>query len=86
MGRHGWESMTVREKLDAMKEIKDRNEQRAKEFAKMKVEQEKKYMLLVDLYVCGEISKEDFHRYIRKLRTNETTAQKNSTDNSTEGQ
>lgn len=61
--------MTIIEKLNLMKQIKARNEWREKEFAKMKAEQEERYMLLVDLYVYGEISKEDFHRYIKKLRS-----------------
>ena len=59
------------EKLKLQKEIERRNEERRKEFAKMKVEQEEKYMLLVDLYICGEMSEEDFHRHIRKLRAGE---------------
>lgn len=68
MDRKKFEPRTIIDKLNLMKRIKDRNEQRRKEFAKMKVEQEKKYMLLVDLYTNGDISEEDFHRYIRKLR------------------
>ena len=68
--------MTDLERLKLQKEIDRRNEERRKEFAKMKVEQEEKYMLLVDLYVCGEISKEDFHRYIKKLRASDKTSDK----------
>lgn len=76
MDRHDGKKMTMREKLESHKEIDRRNEQRQKEFANMKVEQEKEYMLLVDLYVYGEISKEDFHKYIKKLRASDKTSDK----------
>ena len=81
MVRHSWGSMTTREKLDAMKEIKARNEERAKAFAEMKARQEERYMRLVDLYVHGEISKEAFHRYLRKIRADETTEQETEQPN-----
>ena len=81
MDRHDWKSMTVREKLDAMDEIKVRNEQRAKAFAEMKIEQEEKYMRLVDLYAHGEISKEAFFRYLRNLRASEATEQETEQQN-----
>lgn len=73
--------MTNLERLKLQKEIDQRNEYRRREFANMKVEQEEKYMLLVDLYVYGEITKEELHRYIKKLRSNETTEQETEEQN-----
>ena len=58
-------------KLEQLKEIRRRNEQYEKTFAEMKVEQKRKYNLLADLYVNGEITKEDFHRYLKNLRTSD---------------
>ena len=58
-------------KLEQLKEIRRRNEQYEKTFAEMKVEQKRKYNLLADLYVNGEITKEDFHLYLKNLRTSD---------------
>ena len=75
MVRHDDGKMTMREKLEQHKEIDRRNEYRSKAFAEMKVEQEEKYMRLVDLYVHGEISKEAFFRYLRNIRANDKESQ-----------
>lgn len=56
--------MTTREKLELMKEIDQRNEQRRKEF----VEQEKNARdeKLLDLYLDGEITKEEMYKRIKE--------------------
>ena len=54
--------MTIREKLQLIKEIDQRNEERRKEF----VEKEKRNKKLFDMYVHGEISEEDFFRLYKK--------------------
>ena len=54
--------MTTREKLDLMKEMKERNEQRRKEFADKKAREEK----LLDMYLEGHITKEELYRRIKK--------------------
>lgn len=54
--------MSIREKLELMKEIARRNEQRRKEFAKKQARNEK----VLELYERGEISKEQFLRYYKK--------------------
>lgn len=58
--------MTTREKLELMKEIAQRNEQRRKEFveqeqAKKKARNEK----LLDMYLEGEITKEELYKRIK---------------------
>lgn len=54
--------MTIREKLELMKEIAQRNEERRKEFAKQQKRNEK----LFKMFERGEISEEDFFRYYKK--------------------
>ena len=56
--------MTTREKLDLMKQMEERNEQRRKDFA----EQEKKAReeKLLDLYLDGSITKEELYRKIKE--------------------
>ena len=56
--------MTTREKLELMKEIDQRNEQRRKEFA----EQEKKARdeKLLDMYLEGHITKEELYKRIKE--------------------
>ena len=56
--------MSTREKLELMKEIDQRNEQRRKEF----VEREKKArdMELLDKYLDGEITKEELYKRIKE--------------------
>ena len=53
--------MTTREKLELMKEIDQRNEQRRKEFAEKKARDEK----LFDMYLDGEITKEELYKRIK---------------------
>ena len=57
--------MTPREKLDLMKEINERNEQRSQEFIKEKKKRERNGKLF-DLLVNGEISREEFERLFQK--------------------
>ena len=57
--------MTPREKLDLMKEINERNEQRSQEFIKEKKKRERNVKLF-DLLVNGEISREEFERLFQK--------------------
>lgn len=54
--------MTIREKLQLIKEIDQRNEERRKEF----VENQKRNEKLCAMFVHGEISEEDFFRYYKK--------------------
>lgn len=56
--------MTIREKLELMKEIAQRNRERRKEY----LEQEKRERneKLFDMYVNGMISREEFERRIKK--------------------
>ena len=56
--------MTTREKLDLMKEINERNEQRRKEFAEKKKQDINKE--LFDMLVNGEITREEFERMFKK--------------------
>lgn len=53
--------MTIREKLESMKEIDQRNEQRRKEFVK-----QQKNEKLFELFERGKISKEDFLKYYQE--------------------
>ena len=59
-----YKKMTIREKLELMKEISQRNRERRKEY----LEQEKRERneKLFDLYVNGMISREDFERRIKE--------------------
>lgn len=54
--------MTTTEKLDHMKAMKERNEQRAREFAAKEAYNEK----LFELYVEGKISREEFETRFKK--------------------
>ena len=54
--------MSIREKLELMKEISRRNEQRRKEHARKKAINER----LVKRLERGEISEEEFLRYYRE--------------------
>lgn len=56
--------MSIREKLELMKQIDQQNEQRRKEF----VEQEKKARdeKLLDKYLDGEITKEELYKRIKE--------------------
>lgn len=56
--------MTTREKLDLMKQMEERNEQRRKEF----VAQEKKARdeKLLDKYLEGHITKEELYKRIKE--------------------
>lgn len=55
--------MTTKEKLKLMEEIDERNEQRRREFVEQKKTREKK---LLDTYIDGIISKEEFLKRIRE--------------------
>ena len=57
--------MTPREKLDLMKEINERNEQRRQEFIEEQKKQERNEKLF-DLYETGRISREEFERLFKK--------------------
>lgn len=54
--------MTTREKLDLMKQMEERNEQRRKEFAEKKARDEK----LLDMYLEGHITKEELYKRIKE--------------------
>lgn len=54
--------MTTREKLELMKEIDQRNEQRRKDFAAKKARDEK----LLDMYLDGHITKEELYKRIKE--------------------
>jgi len=54
--------MTTREKLDLMKQMEERNEQRRKAFAEKKARDEK----LLDMYLDGEITKEELNKRIKE--------------------
>lgn len=53
---------TAREKLEMMKQVEERNEQRRKEFAEKKARDER----LLDMYLEGRITKEELYRRIKK--------------------
>lgn len=52
--------MTTREKLELMKQIEERNEQRRKDFAEKKKRDER----FLDMYLDGEITKEELFKRI----------------------
>ena len=52
--------MTTREKLELMRQIEERNEQRRKEYAAKKEREER----LLDMYLEGEITKEELFKRI----------------------
>ena len=54
--------MSIREKLEMMKEMARRNEERRQEFAKKQARNEKVF----ELYERGEISKEQFLKYYKE--------------------
>ena len=51
--------MSIREKLDMLREMKERNEERRKEFLALQKQRDRNKKLF-DLYVEGKISREDF--------------------------
>ena len=53
--------MSIREKLELMKEIARRNEERRKKFAKQQDRNKK----LFDMFERGDISEEEFFRYYK---------------------
>lgn len=53
--------LSIREKLELMKETDRRNEERRKEFAKQQARNEK----LIGMLERGEISEEDFLRFYK---------------------
>lgn len=54
--------MTTREKLELMRQIEERNEQRRKEYAAKKEREER----LLDMYLEGEITKEELYKRINE--------------------
>lgn len=56
--------MSIREKLEMMKEIAKRNEERRQEFLEKKKQERNEK--LFDLYVNGMISREEFESKYRK--------------------
>ena len=62
----GKKHMTIREKLDLIKRIKERNEQRRKEFAEQEAAKKAYNEKLVDLYVEGRITDEQFRARIKR--------------------
>lgn len=57
--------MSIREKLEMMKEINQRNEERRQEFLALQ-EQRKRNDILFAMYVSGKISQEEFERRYKK--------------------
>lgn len=53
--------MSIREKLELMKEMERRNEERRKEFVKKQARNKK----LFEMFERGEISEEDFFRFYK---------------------
>ena len=53
---------TAREKLELMKQIEARNEERRKKFAEKKARDER----LLDMYLEGQITKEELNRRIKE--------------------
>lgn len=53
---------TAREKLEMMKQVEERNEQRRKEFAEKKARDER----LLDMYLDGHIEKEELYKRIKE--------------------
>lgn len=58
--------MTTREKLAMMKEIDERNKRRREEFANMSDEKKERDMKLLDMYLDGEITKEELYKRIKE--------------------
>lgn len=58
--------MTVREKLDMMKEIDECNKRRREEFRNMTDEKKERDMKLLDMYLNGEITKEELYKRIKE--------------------
>ena len=56
--------MSIREKLELMKEMAERNRQRRQEFLEQKKQERNEK--LFDLYVNGMISREEFERKFQK--------------------
>ena len=53
---------TAREKLELMKQMEERNEQRRKDFA----EKKRRDMMLLDLYLEGSITKEELYKRVKE--------------------
>lgn len=53
---------TAREKLEMMKQVEERNEQRRKAFAEKKRRDER----LLDMYLDGDITKEELYKRIKE--------------------
>lgn len=53
---------TAREKLEMMKQVEERNEQRRKKFAEKKARDER----LLDMYLDGHIEKDELYKRIKK--------------------
>lgn len=58
--------MTTREKLELMKEIAQRNDQRRKEFVEQEQAKKARNEKLLDMYLEGEITKEELYKRIEK--------------------
>lgn len=58
--------MTTREKLELMKQIEERNEQRRKEFAEQEAAKKAHNERLLDMYIEGRITKEQLYARIKK--------------------
>lgn len=53
---------TAREKLEMMKQVEERNEQRRKAFAEKKARDER----LLDMYLDGHIEKDELYKRIKE--------------------
>jgi len=58
--------MTVREKLDMMKEIDERNKRYREEFKNMSEEKKERDSKLLDMYLDGDITKEELYNRIKE--------------------
>lgn len=58
--------MTIKEKLDMMKKIDERNKRHREEFSNMSDEKKERDMMLLDLYLDGKITKEELYKRIKE--------------------
>lgn len=58
--------MTIKAKLAMMKEIEERNERRREEYKNMSEEKKERDMKLLDMYLEGEITKEELYKRIKE--------------------
>ena len=58
--------MSTREKLELMKEIDQRNEQRRREFVEQEQAKKARDEKLLDNYLDGEITKEELYKRIKE--------------------